>query len=536
MGKGINYTIPSINTTSKNRYPEGTNYYLSVLNEYRGMILTKELARSIFYRICSDHMYKASVLDEFKHMASPIPIDIVEERMDAFFTGTSQTPHGRFMTLFIGHKKLGFCSIEIDKPIIIRKNGLRLLKFYDIYNSPYSTEEEKIEALKEMKIVYRNALVYLVHEPLIFERPDIYNNKVIVPFLFGVLKELGSIGRRDSIIVSMWPNNNVKACCETILQLRRNKDLYTEKNCVNYMLNIIGVEHQVFFNKKNTEEKKTISDIYDAFQNNWCHFLEFAEFIELTSEKRITLNLNEMDCIDMIISEYSDLCSKFRTKEEYEKSLDYFNPKFNAKPVSMRTDLDRFYSQSEKWTFEEAIEELKKLNKGKKYERNSKIPSNIDDASLLEFLSSICLHKVLKSDIVKPNFFCDNNGMILPKGHAGAKKADIIVENYQKDMLVEVTLLRDKYSIMDKEYGSVMRHLELYNAKNSRSAFTLFIAPEIPTNFISSIGGYNKNESNINNMVIPISLSDFIKLMKKLYGKGYNSSDIYLELHQKFLY
>ena len=107
MGKGENYTIPSINTTGKNRYPDGTNYYLSVLNEYRGMILTKELAKSIFYRICSDHMYKASVLDEFKHMTSPIPIDIVEERMDAFFTGTSQTPHSRFMTLFIGHKKLG---------------------------------------------------------------------------------------------------------------------------------------------------------------------------------------------------------------------------------------------------------------------------------------------------------------------------------------------------------------------------------------------------------------------------------------------
>ena len=292
----------------------------------------------------------------------------------------------------------------------------------------------------------------------------------------------------------------------------------------------------LFSIRKKTEESKTIQDIFDAFQNNWCHFLEFAEFIEMTSDKRITLNLNEMDCINMIISEYTDLCSKFKTIEDYEKSLDYFNPKFNAKPVSMRTDLDRFNSQSDKWTFDEIIEELKALNKGKAYQRNSKIPNEIDDASLLEFLISLCLHKVLKSDIVKPNFFCDNTGMIMPKGHAGAKKADIIVENYQKDMLVEVTLLRDKYSIMDKEYGSVMRHLELYNEKNSRSAFTLFVAPEIPINFMASIGGYNKDERNINNMVIPISISDFIKLMKKLYGKGYNSSDIYLELHQKFLF
>ena len=144
--------------------------------------------------------------------------------------------------------------------------------------------------------------------------------------------------------------------------------------------------------------------------------------------------------------------------------------------------------------------------------------------------------KVLKTDNVIPNFSMSNTGMILSKGHAGGKKSDIVVENYDRNMLVEVTLLRNADDIMRKEYSPIISHLEDYNNKkedNKNEAFCLFIVPNIPDSFIRSLNGYN---NNITGMILPITLSDFIKLVLKYSKKSYSSAEIYTELSQQFLF
>lgn len=536
--KSRSYSIPTLNTTGRNRKPMGSVEIFSVLEDFRGLILTKEVAKEIFYSMCSKRIFEPEPLKKYRPELDIIPLDVVYEIMDAYYIEKPKymPPLGRLNTLFIGQKKFGFCQFDEGEIIYISDIGMRLINSYKRYTSIGVSEKDKKDAYKDILIIYRNALARIVQEEMVFDYSNIQNNKVVLPFLFGVLKELHSLGGRDLIIVSMWPDNNVKACCKTILQLRKDKESYTEANCVEYMVKVLGITHEDIFNKEKTSESATISNIEDAWFNNWFKYLTFVEWIEITEDRRVVLNLNEIESIDYVISAYSDLCSKYSSLAEYEKSLRYFDEKLAEKPTSMYTDLDRFKKQAENWSFEEIIDELKRLNGDKTIKRNSKIPIDVEDASVFEFVTALALNKVLKTDNVIPNFSMSNTGMILSKGHAGGKKSDIVVENYDRNMLVEVTLLRNADDIMRKEYSPIISHLEDYNNKkedNKNEAFCLFIVPNIPDSFIRSLNGYN---NNITGMILPITLSDFIKLVLKYSKKSYSSAEIYTELSQQFLF
>lgn len=536
--KSRSYSIPTLNTTGRNRKPIGSAEVFSVLADFRGLVLTEEVAKDIFYLMCSKRIFEPKPIEKYKPELDIIPLDEVYEIMDAYYIEKPKymSPLERLKTLLIGHKKFGFCDFEKNQIIYISDIGMRLINSYKRYIHVKSSEKEKKEAFKDILIIYRNALARIVQEEMVFDNPNIQNNKVVLPFLFSVLKELHSLGGRDLIIVSMWPDNNVKACCNTILQLRQNKELYTEANCVEYMIKVLGIEREEFFNKEKTSESETISNVEKAWFDNWFKYLTLVEWVEITEDRRVILNLNEIESIDYVISAYSDLCSKYSSSLEYEKSLRLFDEKLAEKPTSMYTDLDRFKKQAEKWSFEEIIDELKRLNGDKTIERSSKIPVDVEDASVFEFITALALNKVLKTDSVIPNFAMSNAGMILSKGHAGGKKSDIVVENYDRNMLVEVTLLRNADDIMRKEYSPIISHLEDYNKKkeeNKNEAFCLFIVPNIPDSFIRSLNGYN---NNIKGMVLPITISDFIKLMLKYSKKSYSSAEIYTELSQQFLF
>lgn len=531
-------------SSGENRKVFGSLGYLPYLNKYEGCKWMDEIRKKLLYDLVKTKKFKTSCVSEFKNIPGDIPFDIVKEKIDGAFTTTqvNQRVNGFMSTI----KRFGLCDLENNEVIRFSNVGKKLLELYNKFISENTSEEDKENARINIIKYLRNTMAKVVQEEQYFiekEREikgeikirEILNNKVIIPFLLGVMKKVGNvIGRRDIIIISLWPNNNLIACAEAILQLRKDKQQYTMDGCFQYMIDFIGIPEMRIL-KKNTTREETINNIADAIMNNWANFLEEVYWVK-KENGHLVLNECEMDSINYVISKYLNFADCIESYEEYRELLGEIDEVLMIKPYTSLTKLEKFYNQCDKWTFEEVILELKRLNGDKSIERNSKLPNNMMDCVVLEFVVSISLRFLLKKANIVPNFNILDNG--LPERFAQGNRTDIEVKDYERDMNVEVTLIGDSDSLMQKEFVPITRHINKKGREqkdNKEPIFCLFIAKSLPEEFMGSVKGRNKTMPN---KIIAVTLNEYIEYLSEvnnyykthMYGRIYSTSDIYNDL------
>lgn len=535
-----------LNTSGKSRKHDTILEYLPVLDDFQGLVVTEEVAENLFYTLISlrEKGYNPTFLKSYKPELETLSYEEVKEIMDEKYRVDKKymKPLSRLETLFISLKRLGFCEFKKGEIIRLTELGCQMLKNFNIYNDINSSIDDRNEAKRRLICLYRNCFSKLVQEDdeNLFSKFCTLNNKVIVPFLLAVIKELGYVGHRDLIVVSFWPNNNVISCCNKIRQLRGEKEKYTLEGVVNEMISFLDIDRNLVFkkaknpNKQREKDKETINNIPAVFYNNYFDFLNFAEWIYKDDKGHLILNENEMDSINYVIDKYSNLVDEVDSWEEYKKIMGRIDQNLMEKPVSMYSDNDKFNKQCDTWTFEELFLEAERINGKKGLERNNKFEASLKDFEIAEFVFPALLNKVIFNDNVMPNFSISEKGMIV--GHAGAFKPDSVVLSYNRDMLLEVTLSTDKGYLRRKEWPGVSSHLEDYeiSRKNDKEpTFSLFIIPkrleDIDYNFSREIYNYVKDSETVNK-IIPITISEFLIFVKKIKDKRYTVDDIFNDL------
>ena len=534
------------NTSGKSRKHDTILEYLPSIYDNQGLILTEDVAEKMFYNLISlrDKGYNPEFLKGYKPELEVLSYEEVKEIMDEKYRTDKKymKPLSRLETLFISLKRLGFCKFKKGKIIKLTELGYQMLNNFNIYNDVNSSVEDKKEAKRRLICLYRNSLAKLVQEDdkELFSKFTILNNKVIVPFLLAVIKELGYVGHRDLIVVSFWPDNNVISCCNKIRQLRKDIKKYTLNGVVEEMISFLEIDRNLVFkeaknpNKQAEKDKETINNIPAVFYNNFFDFLNFAEWVYKDDKGHLILNENEMESINYVISKYSNLVQELNSWEEYNELMGKIDQNLMEKPVSMYSNNDRFNKQCDSWTFEELILEAERLNGNKEIVRNKKLDVSLKDFEIAEFIFPMLLNKVILNANVLPNFSMSGNGMIV--GHAGAFKPDSVILGYNRDMLLEITLSTDNGYLRRKEWPGVSLHLEDYekNRKNDKEpTFSLFIIPknleEIDENFSREIYNYIKDSKTVNK-IIPITIKEFLDYIKKIESRKYGVDDIFTDL------
>ena len=540
----LSFYIPLLCSSGENRKLFGLLGYLPYIYKSEGCKWTDDIRRKTLYELVRTKKFNTSCVSEFKNTSGDIPFNVVKERIDSAFSRTqvNQRVNG-FMSAI---KKLGLCELENNEIVKFSIVGKKLLELYNVMVDEQNSVEKRESARIDIIKFIRNNMAKVVQEEQYFvdkEREikgekinrEVFNNKVILPFLFSVMIRLGNIiGRRDIIIISMWPNNNVDACVETILQLRKDKQQYTMDGCFQYMIDFLGISEEDIL-KKGTSRENTINNIADAIMNNWANYLEEVCWVK-KENNHLVLNECEMDSINYVISKYLNFADSIESFEEYRELLGEIDEGLMVKPFTSLTKIEKFYNQCDKWTFEEVIAELKRLNGDKSIIRNSKLPLDMKDCVVLEFVVSISLRMILKRAKIVPNFNILDNG--LPERFAQGGKTDIEVEDYKKDMTVEVTMLGDDDSLMLKEFVPITRHINKKGREqkdNKEPIFCLFIAKNLTNEFMCSIKGRNMQMPN---KIIAITLQEYIEYIVKVnnyykthkFGRVFSTSDIYTDL------
>ena len=155
----------------------------------------------------------------------------------------------------------------------------------------------------------------------------------------------------------------------------------------------------------------------------------------------------------------------------------------------------------------EIIKELECLEK----DRNSKneFLKLIDNPTRLEFLTSLILTKNYPNLIIKPNYSIDDEGNPIFTAKGGI--ADIEVYDEKSDILVEVTLIKNRQQSII-EIPAITRHLVELNEKSEKEIiFSIFIAPNIheDTKYMCEFTKYRKNLD-----IKPYTISNFVKKIK----------------------
>ena len=122
----------------------------------------------------------------------------------------------------------------------------------------------------------------------------------------------------------------------------------------------------------------------------------------------------------------------------------------------------------------------------------------------LEFLTALSIKSQLPHVRVIPNYACDDTG--LPTSTAGGGKGDIECYEYDKGILVEVTMAEGRNQTM-MEIWPIDRHLGEFIRTNQIESQAIFIAPSI---FRDSEMQIDFVRATYRRIIRPYSLEEFL--------------------------
>ena len=509
----------SLNTSGLCRKAMGSYEYLKLLENFEGRIYDETIALEMYIMIISSRISVPdnAVFKEYKADINGIYSneDIYNLLLRIYETdkGVKKNAINRVKSYFIGHNRLGFCVVERGKVLKLTKTGRMIVN---------SLKEDNDSSLVTRRGVLLNALVKYPQNAFDFDnkqRRKMENKKVLLPFILAVLKQVDYISTRDIPIISGWYNSNVDACAKVILE-RRKEETYSKSSSILFIMDLADMDSNSVFKFTKTKREESEKNIIDAFTRNWYDFFENTGLVKVEKERksvRLYLNKAEIPLIDYVIANYLEKASEYQSYEEQIDNLLELDSYFFNKSVEDMTVSEKLKYKAENLSLDEIKLGIESAVKGK----------NSDPATYFEYYLALFIQKYCTKDIIVPGFSVTKDGDALY--HAGSGKFDFVVENYKRNMYVEVTLISDDSGQTNRELDSITRHATKAAKEQGEKErpFMLFIAPKIGEMMLEYIQVYNNRKKGC--PIIPLTVDDLYSFFDSLkhLGEKLTVDDIY---------
>ncbi|MBL7197637.1 MAG: AlwI family type II restriction endonuclease [Candidatus Omnitrophica bacterium] len=455
--------------TTTLRSPERLKWFLEVLKNYNGQILTNNLAKKIAGEIIRIGLYtptnlSAPIKNKLKAKKplanSEVTKVINDNPQNHKEAGFEKGWPSRFDTWFKIAKELGFVYYKIGEKIRFSKIGLRLV------DSEHPEFEQQ---------AFLNAFVkYQSNSP--FRR--VLNENVPLILLLEVISKLNmdkdfngsGISKLELPLVIFWKNNDSEKLYKLIKKIRK-KHRYKPSwevivdICVNKII-------EGKFKKFNP--KSIMVDYPDEFIRK----MRLTGLISLRGGGRfVDINKNEQKKVDYALKNYSKY-KKYETEEEYFEYMATIDENLilsESKPVSIDERDKYLIKWNSAYSWDKIKEEM--INLARKRLTKDDILKYLSSPIRLEFLVALAVKSKFPNVRVIPNYPYDDEGLPTSTAAGIGDKGDIECYEDINGILIEVTMSEGRTQTV-MEVWPITRHLEEFS-KNSKDSMCYFIAPSI---------------------------------------------------------
>lgn len=506
MKKRASEYKPLLFTTTL-RNPERLKWFLGVLKNYNGQILTNDLAQNIAGEIIRIGLYKPTKLSTIVETKIKNKEPLSDREIAKVLRDNPQNHKeaefdkgwpSRFDTWFKIAKELGFVYYKIGEKIKFSEVGLKLV------DSEHPEFEQQ---------AFLNAFVkYQSNNP--FRR--VLNENVPLILLLEVISKLNNdkefngsgISKLELPLVIFWKDNGSEKLYQVIKNIRRKYKYNPSWEiiidiCINQIM-------EGDFKKFNS--KSIMVDYPDEFIRK----MRLTGLISLRGGGRfIDINKNEQKKVDYILKNYSRY-KKYKTEKEYFAYIAKIDENlilYEAKLISA-DERDKFLA---KWvdiySWDKIKEEMINLSQTKLSKDD--ILKYLSGPIRLEFLIALAVKSKFPDVKVVPNYPYDDEG--LPTSTAGGigDKGDIECYEDMNGILIEVTMSEGRIQTI-MEVWPIARHLEEFS-KNNKNSMCYFVAPSIFKDSERQIK-YVKEKENL--FILPKTIEKFLQHIdrrKKLF-------------------
>lgn len=472
--------------TTTLRNPERLKWFLQVLKNYNGKILTNNLAKEISGEIIRIGLYEPTVLDNSVKKKLKIKEPLTNYELGKVLKDNPQNHKeagfdkgwpSRFDTWFKIAKELGFIYYKVGKKIYFSEVGLKVI------------DSEHLEFEQQ---AFLNAFVkYQSNNP--FRR--VLNENIPLILLLKVITKLNKdrelkengISKLELPLVIFWKDNNSEELYKLIKEIRKKYGFRPSWEliidiCIN---KIMGGKFKKF------KPESIMIDYPDEFIRK----MRLTGLISLRGAGRfIDINKNEQNKVNYALKNYSKY-KKYNTEKEYFEYMSRIDNNLilsKVKPI-IAEERDRFLI---KWinvySWNKIKEEL--LNLTNKRLTKDNTLKYLSGPIRLEFLVALAVKTKFPNITVIPNYPYDDEGLPTSTASGIGDKGDIECFEDIKGILVEVTMSEGRTQTV-MEVWPIARHLEEFS-KNLQNSMCYFIAPTIFKDTERQIA-YLKDKNNL---------------------------------------
>lgn len=496
--------------TTTLRNPERLKWFLAVLKNYDGQILTDDLAEKIAGEIIRIGLYtptRLSAIVKRKIKAKEPLTDrevakaLQDNPQNHKEAGFSKGWPSRFDTWFKIAKELGFVFYRAGEKIHFSEIGLKLV------DSEHPEFEQQ---------AFLNAFVkYQSNSP--FRR--VRNENVPLILLLEVISKLNAdedfndvgISKLELPLVIYWKDNDAEKLYRRIKKLREDFRFTPSWEVISDICRNEIMEGQDIVR----DDKSIMVDYPDEFIRK----MRLTGLISLRGGGRfIDINKKEQDKVDYVLATYAAY-KKYDTEESYFEYISTVDKKlisFVPKPVSI-SEQDKFLA---KWVGIYAWESIKTelLNLSKSQLTKDEVLKYLSNPIRLEFLTALAVKSKFPNVKVIPNYPVDDEG--IPTATAGGvgNTGDIECFEDVNGILIEVTMSEGRTQTM-MEVWPISRHLAEFS-KKAKNSMCYFVAPSIFSDSAKQIDYVRKTE---NLFISPKTIDEFLEHLEKeavLYAEG----------------
>ena len=512
---------PLLYTTTV-RNPERVKSLLNILVQFDGQTLTDELATRIVAETIRYGLYRpvhntTSIKEKYGNTPkgtfakqiltdSEVQYIITNNPQQHKEAGFDYGYPSRFATIFDFTKELGFVYFNPNEPIQFSALGHMLSQVYhvtvaeggDINVEIVHPEYEQQAFMQSLaKSQRKNPFVRVLNDniPLILLAQVIKLLNANPEYRTESGKTKG-IARHELPLLIFWKDNNAESLYNRIVQLR-NEYAYSPSEehicdiCINEIMNGF----------KEFKQKSIMSEYPDEFIRK----MRITGLFSLRGAGRfLDINYNEEEKINYILQTYSSY-------EHHENEREYFDYMAEIDPQLFEVEsIQITANQSEQllnnWLEIYSWEDIKRemLILQKRASSRDSVLKLLAAPTRLEFLTALSIKSQLPHVRVIPNYACDDTG--LPTSTAGGGKGDIECYEYDKGILVEVTMAEGRTQTM-MEVWPIDRHLGEFIENNNIEAQAIFIAPSI---FHDSQMQINYVRATNQHIIRPYQIDDFL--------------------------
>ena len=516
--------------TTTIRNPERIKFFIYVINEFDGKLVTDELATQIVGKAIQYGLYRPmkktkKIKDKWKSTDSGEFAEYIlsDEEVKWMLLHNPQKHKeagygkgwpSRFQTEFLFPKQLGLVYYAPGERIRITELGRRLLSCFHVSISNVShIDYEEDQPENEQSVFIQAMAKYQRCNPLI----KVLNDNVPLILLLQVVKKLDAnpkyndhkgkpkgISRKELPLLIFWKDNNAEKLYERIVKLR-NEYKYDPSDEV---IRDICTEEIMEGKFKKFDMKSMMQDYPDEFIRK----MRITGLISLRGAgKFVDINSLEEKRVDYVLKTYSNYKHYDNVKNyfRYVSTIDENLFEIKSESISSSKSEELLNSWLEEYRWNDIKSELLILQKkGTCYDAILKF---IPAPARLEFLTALSIKSKFPKVRVIPHYSCDDTG--LPTSTAGGNQADIECFENNNGIIVEVTMAEGRTQTM-MEIWPIRRHLEDFTKKHDFSindTEAIFTAPSI---YSDSKDQIEWTRTRYKEIIRPFTISQFSQFLE----------------------